>query len=140
MINVRLRNVRLISIVLAKLFNLIPMSKIKYGIFSVCTDFSYSVCTDFWESHLGTLAHLHPALHAQKESVWCEISSRIVYPFFLTPFGRLQITMISSCNSSHFLEKKMRGTYGSNQMGPNLTQQPTLRKFWGYFLTRFKFS
>ncbi len=27
----------------------------KYGIFSVCTDFSYSVCTDFRESHTGTL-------------------------------------------------------------------------------------
>ncbi len=50
----QLRNVCLISIVLAKSFNSIPCRK-KYGIFSVCTDFSYSVCTDFWESYLGTL-------------------------------------------------------------------------------------
>ncbi len=42
----------------------------KYGIFSACTDFSYSVCTDFWESHLGTLEVGTSFLHQGEVVHW----------------------------------------------------------------------
>ncbi len=54
--NIRLRNLCLISILLAKSFNLIPMLKKSTEFFQSVRIFSYSVCTDFRESHLGTLA------------------------------------------------------------------------------------
>ncbi len=79
------------------------MSKKKFGIFSVFTDFSYSVCTDFWESHLGTLLLL--TKHARRGRMM-NVRKRERSPDFsrphLGPVPRPQISRKSGTPDKRF--------------------------------------